>query len=253
MFIFVLSAASCQNSDRRDVPSLPDNRVMAYPATDSTEHILEYEGFTSSYNHTTLIPNWVAYELTKEETYGDYKASSNFSRDPSLVGRQASREDYSCSGWDKGHMVPKADLKWSQKAWWQSHYFTNVCPQDHTLNGGDWNKLEQQVRRWARQYDSLFVVCGPIFTNEEHGTIGKARVHIPDAFFKAVLVHLPDGSYSAVAFVMENDDKRHGIADAAMSVDEIEKIINRDLFPALSDDIEEYVESFVDYKIWKLK
>ena len=104
-----------------DTLSTPSD--LEIPYYEAGEHIVHYEGFTVSYNHTTLVPNWVAYELTASELNGQYDTrSSNFSRDPNLKGKQASREDYSHSGWDKGHMCPKADLRWSEQAYWQSHY-----------------------------------------------------------------------------------------------------------------------------------
>ena len=160
---------------------------LEYPDYADTEHIVEYSGFTVSYNHTTLVPDWVAYELTADELVVRYSSkSSNFSRDPSLKGRQASREDYSRSGWDKGHMAPKADLRWSERSYWESHYFTNVCPQNHQLNGGDWNSLENTVRRWAKKYGRVWVVCGPVFDSCRYGTIGDAGVQVPDAFFPGV-------------------------------------------------------------------
>ncbi len=224
------------------LPSVLSNDIL-------DEHIIEYEGFTVSYNHKTLIPNWVAYDVTAWETQGEYTAGSNFSRDPNLKGRQASREDYSHSGWDKGHMAPKADLKWSQKAWWESHYFTNICPQNRKMNGGDWNSLEQHVRKWARQYGRVYVVCGPIFDSCQYGTTGKANVHIPDAFFKALLVPYGD-SYSGVAFIMRNDDRKQPPRKVAMSIDKVEEIIGRDLFPTLDDSIEEQIESKYKPSVW---
>ena len=127
-----------------DTATVPSN--LEIPAYGAGEDIIGYDGFTVSYNHSTLVPNWVAYELTASELDGQYDTrSSNFSRDPNLKGKQASREDYSRSGWDKGHMAPKADLRWSEKAYWQSHYFPNICPQNHDLNRYDWNTLEKMV------------------------------------------------------------------------------------------------------------
>jgi len=212
------------------------------PAVESDEHIVNYSGFTVSYNHTTLVPNWVAYELTADELVVRYTTkSSNFSRDPNLKGRQASREDYSRSGWDKGHMAPKADMRWSERSYWESHYFTNICPQNHTLNGGDWNRLEQSVRRWAKYYGRVWVVCGPVFDSCRYGTIGDAEVHVPDAFFKAVLFPV-EGGYGAVAYVMPNNGIRHPLSHYRMTVDQLEQLTGRDFFPALDDDIEEEVE-----------
>ena len=162
-----------------DTVSIPSN--LEIPAYGTEEHIIEYNGFTVSYNHTTLVPDWVAYELTAEELEVKYDSrSSNFSRDPNLRGKQASREDYSHSGWDKGHMAPKADLRWSEQSYWQSHYFPNICPQNHLLNGGDWNALEKAVRRWAKQYGRVWIVCGPVFDSCRYGTIGQAQTGSED-------------------------------------------------------------------------
>lgn len=224
---------------------------LEIPATTPDEDIYQYSGFTSSYNHSTLVPNWVAYELTAEELQGGYETkSSSFSRDPNVKGRQASREDYSRSGWDKGHMAPKADLRWSEKAYWESHYFTNVCPQNHEMNAGDWNSLEKSVRRWARQYGRIWVVCGPIFDQQEFGTIGDARVQVPDAFFKALLIHVGE-DWSSIAFVMPNKGRHHPQLSYSCTVDDLEEIIQRDLFPSLPDDVEAQVESVINLSYWK--
>lgn len=223
---------------------------LELPAASADEDIIRYSGFTCSYNHTTLVPDWVAYELTSDELDAAYDSkSSSFSRDPAVHGRQASREDYSRSGWDKGHMAPKADMRWSEKSYWESHYFPNICPQNHQLNAGDWNSLEKSVRRLASQYGRIWVVCGPIFEGNEFGTIGAARVQIPDSFFKALLIYDGD-SYSAIAYVMHNDGRHHSLRDYACTVNDLEARIGRDLFPALDDSIEEAVESQIDWSCW---
>ncbi len=216
---------------------------LEMPEYGTDEHIVVYDGFTVSYNHTTLVPDWVAYELTAEELNAVYtNKNSNFSRDPNLKGRQASREDYSRSGWDKGHMAPKADMRWSSSAYWQSHYFTNICPQNHTFNAGDWNSLEQRVRKWAKQYGRVWIVCGPIFTTNEYGTIGAAKVHVPDQFFKALLVQ-NGSSYSAIAYVMPNSPQHHPLKEYACTVDSLEALLGRDLFPNLPDSVETQIEA----------
>ena len=129
------------------------NQKIELPSYSSDEDVIEYSGFTTSYNHETLIPNWVAYELTAEELEPVYTSqSSTFSMDFDVKGRQVSREDYSRSGWDKGHMAPRADMKWSCQALEESYYFTNVCPQDHEMNSQAWRKIEELTRRLARRY-----------------------------------------------------------------------------------------------------
>jgi len=218
------------------------NQKIELPSYSDDEDVIEYSGFTTSYNHETLIPNWVAYELTAEELEPVYTSqSSTFSMDFDVKGRQASREDYSRSGWDKGHMAPKADMRWSEKSYWESHYFTNICPQDHELNAGDWNTLEKRVRGWAREYGRVYVVCGPIVGDGAYGTIGGKKVQVPDEFFKAVLVN--DGEkFHSIAFVMPNNGRHHHLREYVCTVDELEVRIGRNLFALLDSREQAEVE-----------
>lgn len=222
---------------------------MEMPEINRKDIILDYTGFTVSYNSKTLIPKWVAYELTKEELDGDISRSGNFGMDMNYHGRQAMREDYSNSGWDKGHMAPAADMKWSERAMKESFYLTNICPQNHTLNGKSWHTLENKVRSWAERYGRVYVVCGPIIGEGKYGKIGDRKVQIPDAFFKALLVPV-DGSYSGIAFIMDNDDETHSVSESYLTIDELERIINIDLFVNLRENPGEGIESKVARRIW---
>ena len=140
-----------------------------------------------SYNPEWKIPNWVAYELTDEMVAGTVPRYDRFQPDPNLPRHlSADNDDYRRSGYDRGHMVPAGDMKWSEQAMKESFYFTNICPQNNNLNAGVWNSLEQQVRGLARRKGSIYVVCGPI-VNDSTQTIGANRVVIPDAFYKTLL------------------------------------------------------------------
>lgn len=122
-----------------------DPTLLELPAIEEKDVILVYSGFVVNYNTEQLISNWVAYELTAKELGGEVPRARGFSMDLAYSGRQAMLEDYSNSGWDKGHMAPSADMKWSQEAMTESFYLTNICPQDPTLNGRDWHALEAQI------------------------------------------------------------------------------------------------------------
>jgi endonuclease G len=238
-----------QFSDIEDTVPLVDIQGLEIPSYAADEDLYTYKGFVSSYNHKTLVPNWVAYCLTDKEVEGTFSKSYSFSRDPQVKGKQASREDYSNSGYDKGHMAPRADMKWDQEAYYQTFYFTNVCPQNHTMNAGCWSKLEQQVRDIARHYGTVYVVVGPIFDSVNPKTIGDAEVAVPDRFFKALLV--PDnGSYHAIAFIMSNSGKKQKARTSAIPVDRLERIIKRDLFPTLEDKWEKKAESAYNWEDW---
>ncbi|MBP5474458.1 MAG: DNA/RNA non-specific endonuclease [Bacteroidales bacterium] len=264
-FILCVSLCSCSHTDRlvRSNQTLSDQIStsssqrtlkqfdrLEYPSIDKGEDVAEHLGFTSSYNHQLLLPNWVAYELTAEETQGNSKGKESFSWDPKLSGRQANREDYkNDQQWDKGHMAPKADMKWSTQAYEESFYLSNICPQNHTLNARDWLTLENLARRMATKYGKVYIICGPIVTSNQYGTLGESEITIPDMFFKALLVP-KNQSYSSIAFVMQNNPDHHDLSEYAMTVDSLERLINKDLFHFLNNKIEKIVESQLIFSDW---
>lgn len=228
-----------------------DKSLLELPAIEGTDVILVYSGFVVNYSPEYLIPNWVAYELTSDEVKGDVPRATGFSMDLSYKDRQAMREDYSNTGWDKGHMAPSADMKWSKAAMTESFYLTNICPQNHELNGRDWHVLENRVRSWARQYGLVWVVCGPIVKEQRYGTIGEQGVVVPDKFFKAILRQDEDGTYQTIAFVFDNDSSRQPLKDAMITVDSLEAMTSYDLFTNLDDDVEVVVESQASWENWQ--
>ena len=226
--------------------------LMEIPTVTQGDIIVTHDGYTLSYNAAAKIPEWVAYELTSEETKGEADRDEiTFKMDPDIKVRQAMREDYSGSGWTKGHMACAGDFHWDEDAMAQTFYLSNICPQNEELNGGDWNYLEKQVRRWARDYGRVWVVSGPIIGTGKYGTIGERDVAVPDSFFKAVLVQ-NKGKFHSIAFVMDNDDRRYYLSDCALTVNELEELTGLDFFPSLSDDVEESVEGRYDFRIWDI-
>lgn len=239
------------------MPSLDRNdsglELLELPATQAGDPVIRHAGFILAYDADAKIPKWVAYELTAEETHGDAERDELFFKmDPSYKRSQAMREDYSESGWTKGHMACAADFKWDSDAMEETFYLTNVCPQDEELNKGDWNYLEKQVRNWARRYGRVWVISGPIIGSNRFGTIGDRDVVVPDSFFKAVLAPGRNG-YQSIAFVMGNDTKRYYLDKCSMSVNDLEKRTGIDFFAALPDDVEESVEAQYKPSDWGIR
>lgn len=241
------------NQEPAVAAAAPD--ALEIPASTPEGRIVTHDAYVSSYNTSTLIPDWVAYEITAEEAEGRRDRDGiEFRMDPSLKGcTQAMREDYYGSGWTKGHLMPAADAAFDGDAMEQTFYFTNICPQNEELNAGDWQYLEKRVRSWARSYGSVYVATGPIVGTGRYGKIGERNVTVPDAFYKALLVRRSDGSYSSIAFVMGNDDGRYYLADCCMSVNRLEEITGLDFFPALDDEYEDKVEGTVTLSDWGIK
>ena len=229
-----------------------DTSRLELPSLEPTDYIVEYEGYVSSYDVLTKTPEWVAYELTKEETYGDAVRDGKFFRpDDRVILPQSNDYDYRGSGWTRGHMAPAADFRWSDEAMGETFHFTNCCPQDKDLNEGMWNTLEKKCRTWARRFGSVYIVTGPIVGDNRYGTIGQNDVVVPDAFFKAVMVN--DGNrWQAIAFVMQNRSYNDNLQNCAMSVDELEELTGFDFFAALDDTSEAEAESIYKLSFWKL-
>ena len=190
-------------------PSVPKAATFKIPANAEipklqakrSEQVIRHEGYTVSYNSDYKIANWVAYELTGEEAKSKKAERSNkFVPDPAVKGATATNEDYTRTGYDRGHLAPAGDMKWSAKAMRESFYFSNICPQKPGLNRGIWKELEEQSRLWAKDYGSLLIATGPVITDGMK-QMGKNRVGVPGAFYK-VICYVSGNEYKAIAFIL---------------------------------------------------
>ena len=210
--------------------------------------VCHYSGFTSYFNPETHIPNCVAYEIIESETTGDEPRKKSFEADHTIDGC-AESSDYRNSGYDRGHMAPAADMKWSKEAMEESFLMTNICPQVKSLNSGIWHRLEQRVREWAARDSSIIVVCGPIFTpGKPVEQIGEIGVAVPHRFFKALYA---PGRNIGIAFIFDNDKVKGELRKYAVTIDSVERETGLDLFYNLPDDIENEVENQCNYKLWE--
>lgn len=227
-----------------------DDQLLRQKYSDNThEQLLQRTGYIVSYNKDTKLPNWVAWHLTPDRISGPAKRSGiDFEPDLDVPAPRAEDSDYYGSGYDRGHMCPAADNKFSKKAMEESFLFTNMCPQNSNLNRGDWNEMEMACRDWAQKYGSVYVVCGPILYKGKHKTIGKNRVVVPEAFFKVVL--RTGENPNAIGFIYKNTEGNRPKGDYVNTVDEVERITGIDFFPSLPDNIEDKIEAKADIADW---
>lgn len=210
--------------------------------------IVNYDGMILSFNKDLHIPNWVAWELTATEVSGTFPRDDNFRGDDNVIG-SAEKWDYSYSGYDRGHMAPAGDMKWSAKAMDESFYMTNMCPQAKSLNTGAWKRLEEKCRQWAEIDSAIIVICGPIVTDPINEYIGDSKVAVPQRFFKVILspyIENPRG----IGFIMPNAKVPGGMQAAAVSIDEVEQVTGYDFFSSLPDEVENDVESQCKFHYW---
>ncbi|MBR5332136.1 MAG: DNA/RNA non-specific endonuclease [Muribaculaceae bacterium] len=230
-----------------DTLQLGNLEMVSIPPTIPSQ-IVNYEGMTLSFNKDLHIPNWVAWELTATEVAGTFPRDDNFRGDDNVIG-SAEKWDYSYSGYDRGHMAPAGDMKWSEKAMDESFYMTNMCPQAKSLNTGAWKRLEEKCRQWAEIDSAIIVICGPVVTDSINEYIGDSKVAVPQRFFKVILspyIENPRG----IGFIMPNAKVPGGMQATAVSIDEVERVTGFDFFSSLPDEIENEVESQCKFHYW---
>ena len=125
----------------------------------------------------------MANQLTAKEVNGKYERSDNFRKDPHVSTESATLSDYKGSGYDRGHIIPAADMKWSPDAMSASFFMSNMSPQDPSFNRGIWKKLEEQVGKWALENSEIYIVTGPVLTDGPYQTIGVNKVAVPKYYY----------------------------------------------------------------------
>lgn len=233
-----------EKSDNVSSPVYRINSRLEIPVTlTKREEIkLQRTGYTVSYNNFYKTPNWVAWELTRQETKGDEERKNRFVPDPDLPEPRVEHADYTHSGYDRGHMAPAADMKWSKKAMEESFYMSNICPQNQKLNRDDWGDLEELCRSWARKYGTVYITCGPIYDQKHPKRIGEHQVAVPDRFFKVVLIYNRKNPI-AMGFLFENKAHHQALQKYLVPVDSVEKVTGMDFFSKLPDDVENRIEA----------
>ncbi len=224
---------------------------LEIPFLKRNERVITHTGFSLSYSEAHEQARWVAYELTKEETNKLYERTNRFSADPDVSSETANDNDYRKSGYDRGHLAPAGDMGWSEVAMRESFYYSNISPQLPSFNRGVWKRLEEQVRQWASENEAVYVVTGPVLT-DQLGSMGLNRVSVPEYFFKAVLDYRNPG-VKAIAFLMPHVPNAAPLSQFVISIDSLEEVTGIDFFPLLPDNQEGRLESTVCLPCWGLE
>ncbi|WP_281635712.1 DNA/RNA non-specific endonuclease [Flavobacterium marginilacus] len=210
--------------------------------------IIRHKHYFLSYSEEHEQAEWTAYYLTGKSQYEHHYERPYFKQDPLIDTESAHWRNYKDTGYDKGHLVPAADMKFSKEAYTETFYTSNVSPQNRDFNAGIWNRLEQKVRYWADKYTALFIVTGSIL-HDNLLTIGDEEVSVPHYFFK-IAVRVENNSLNMISFLVPNEKSDLPLYKFAKTIDEIEQITGIDFNQKLSEKIEEKIEKELSYKEW---
>ncbi|MDD3902207.1 MAG: DNA/RNA non-specific endonuclease [Sphaerochaeta sp.] len=241
--IFAPSEVEYTNTSAGSIPNLE------LPLISDGETIISHTGYTLSYDEEHEQARWVAYQLTRDELYGDFDRQDNFRADPSILTESSTLSDYRSSGYDRGHLIPAADLSYSEEAMSDSFFMSNMSPQEGQFNRGIWSKLEATVRNFADTEGEIYVVTGPVLTDGPYKTIGKSEVSVPNYYYKAILDYT-EPEIKAIGFLLPNEGSSASLESFATTIDELEEVTNLDFFPKLPDVQEAALESTFTTKSW---
>jgi endonuclease G len=239
-----------QNTDSLSLHNITDSSILKLeiPKTNSKDKIITHTGYSLLYNEIHEQADWVAYELTKEETIKLYERTNKFILDPKVNTITASDSDYKGTGYDRGHLAPASDMGWSSTAMEQSFYYSNMSPQNPSFNRGIWKKLEELVRTWAVENNNIYIVTGPVLKGELT-SIGIDKVSVPKYYYKVILDY-SQPSIKGIGFVLPNAGSKEPLKNYAVTIDNVEKFTGIDFFPLLQDKQEDSIESTLCIECW---
>lgn len=240
LLLFLILTFSCKSSD-----DVAINSETGYQPKSAGE-IIKHTYYTLAYSEENEDAYWVYYQLTPELINGTQSRTDDFRPDPSVSTGSASLDDYKGSGYDRGHLCPAADMTLNKTSMSETFFMSNMTPQNPSFNRGIWSKMEDQVRKWALEFDGLDVATGPIF-KDNLGSIGADKVTAPGYFYKVLY---SEKKKIMLGIIIPNAASSKSLDQFVAKVDDIESLTGIDFFSGLDDKIEEHLEGEIDKSGW---
>lgn len=213
--------------------------------------VLANRGYTAGYSDALASPVWAAYRVPDVDKLTEPAARpENFETDLRTAAR-VSPEDYTNSGYDRGHLAPNYAIatRYGAEAQRETFLMSNIAPQRRALNAGVWKRMEMKIATsYPGRFGEVWVVAGPVFgTKPAKLPNGTA---VPEGFFK-IVIDESDGRVRAQAFIFPQETEAGAEAGRfAVSIDEIERRTGLDFLHELPDEAEEALEGRRVERVW---
>lgn len=246
LVLFSFDAFSATACDEEQHIFLGTPRPM--PASDAAhDAILCNEGYVVGYSGHYKAPLWVAYRLTESSVTPDSGRSDDFREDTRLVSTaRATLPDFKRSGFDRGHMAPRAALDTTPELGSDTFLLSNMTAQAPGFNQGGWRDLEAHILQLAVERDEIFVMTGAVFEGVNR-TIGRGNVGVPSHLFK--IVWDPEAEEVFSVLIPNEPFDFDEISDFVVDVDEVESWSGIDFLHALPTDEERTLERG-EFAVW---
>ncbi|NBB88966.1 MAG: DNA/RNA non-specific endonuclease [Bacteroidetes bacterium] len=231
---------------------LPDSPYIAHSA------------MILSYNERHEQANWVAHVILPDIQDGAVSRTNDFRPDPKVLTGTAEEEDYFLKflqedssyvydgyGYDRGHLAPSADFRWSYTALSESYYYSNMSPQRPGFNRYSWAELENSLRSYIynqEEKSQVYVVTGPLLHDSlPYVKRSKNKVSIPEKYFK-IAVDLKNER--GIGFILPNRQTDAPLETYAASIREIENRLGYDFSNQLDSATQNKIELNSNVKEW---
>jgi endonuclease G len=190
--------------------------------------------FYTVYDNKLRVPIYGVEWLLPENLNGALNRVSAFKQDPSIpLIYRTTISDYKASGFDKGHIAPVEDMRKDSVAMLESFYFSNIAPQNSTLNRGLWKTLESHTRNLSVSLNGVYVITGTVFSKTSSPVvIGKHKVGVPTHFYKVII----DKTHNeGIGYLVPNTTPVKGVTykKFAVSIKDVEAVTGINFTPTL--------------------
>ncbi len=242
---------------------IEDLQQVGLPALQAQDQLVSHAAMVLAYAEQFEQARWVAHMITQDVTKGTVFRTNDFRVDEKVTTGSAVEEDYFLKklkadssfeydgfGYDRGHLAPSADFRWSKTALSESYYYSNMSPQLAAFNRGSWGELEDAIRGYLYRNNntSLYVLTGPVLT-PDLPTVPRAKnkVAVPRQYWK-VVVDLTNKK--GIGFLMPNENITKVLGTFAVPINDIEKLTGLNFFNKLPEALQEELESQRSINDW---
>jgi endonuclease G len=211
------------------LPKLANNarsQAFALPGVNGNARFeLKYHNFSVIFNKHRKLAFVSAVNLDADAMRFKREGRDQWFFDPRVPRElQAGDDLYSDNDLDRGHLTRRDDAAWgpdlaaAKLANDDTFHFTNCSPQHKVFNQSSeaskrglrlWGNLENHITSQARKNKKrLCIFNGPIFRDTDQSHRG---VQVPREFWKLVVFEKDDGSPSAIAFKLSQDELIAGL------------------------------------------
>ena len=226
--------------------------------TNTWFRVLRNNGFIVGYSDLRGNPLWVEYALTPVTDNAPHlKRPSRFQTDWRGLNR-VSHDDYTKSGFDRGHNAPNHAMSTLYGKYGQADSFlmTNISPQRPKLNQQIWQRLEEaELSFFAKNFGKVWVITGPIFgNNSERISSSLWHIDIPKAFYKIYITEESDSKPAfALAFIMpQTVTGKEPLSQFVTTIDTVEAQTGLDFLSDFDDKTENHLEGTIETVPWNL-